>query len=195
MRAAAFGLLAMVAGCSGCSLLVKTQPPSPAHRVRILWVHDSVMAKMQTAANDSVESMWQVTTVGVGAICPENSFGDLSCRYGTPLDSGYLVLGVIECPVKEATTFLIRASCPNPFAPTIHVHPHVGSGFGHSGNNCSPSPPDYAFQLVGRHLFDAILCGSNTRPTPYWFWNNPLLGTQAFPDTLHPVVGATGVLQ
>lgn len=148
------------------------------------------MQKMEPAANDSVEAMFQVTAVGVGQLCPADvTYPEHDpCQLGTPADSAYLVLGVVLCPAKEATAGRIKAECPNPLAPTIHVHTH-GKDFGPTGNTCSPSQPDYAFQLIGRHLFDAIICGPETRPSAWFFFQNPLLGTKGFPDTLMPFTG------
>ena len=188
--------LLLLSACSGC-VLVRPNPVRlwPRHNVRVVWVMDSVIQQMQAAANDTIESIFQVTAVGVGQLCPDAVYGRTDpCAIATPADSGYLILGVVRCPPVVATAFLIRADCPNPLAPTIHIHTR-GAGYRPTGNTCSPSQPDYAFQLNWRHLFDGILCGAYTRPSIYWWWANPLLWTHAYPDTLTPFGGMTKPLR
>jgi hypothetical protein len=179
MRRLALGVLALVFGCSGCAtatILFRSTPPARDHHVRVLWVLDSVMAQLQSAAADSLESMYQVADIWTGELG----------QPAEPGDSAYVIVSIVPCQPALRTTTRIRAICPNPNAPTIHIHPSTGDQ-GIAGNNCSPSRPDYAAQLAGRHQFDAIICGKGTRPTAYWWYNNPLLGTPGFPESRTPI--------
>ena len=183
MRRALLSLALLLVGCDACARLAFRQPEAD-HHVRVLWVIDSVMAQLQTAANDSIESMFQVTQVGVGPLSQPSE----------PGDSAYLIMGIVPCHAELREAGRVRATCPNPHAPTIHIHPHVGD-FSVYGNNCSPSRPDYLFQLQRRHEFDAIICGANTRPTAFWYADNPLLGTKDFPRSRKPYGGDSAVVK
>lgn len=181
MKRLGLGLALLLIGCTGCATVIVNHFRAPApkptygrHAVRILWMPDSVLSLLQPAALDTMETVFQVTSL---------QYGELE---GWPGDTGYVVTGVVECPAHTRDLYTVWGDCPNDSAPTIHVHVSRSAHLGNVGNNCTPSRQDLTLQARKHHLFDAIICGVNTRPMPYFYAHNPLLGTDAFPDTANP---------
>lgn len=132
------------------------------HGVRVGWVADSVYQQLREAVHRKVETRFMVTAYRVGY-----------WRDHPVQDSGFTVIAILECDVKDADSIHVRASCPNDRGPMIHTH--VPFGLGKGDNSCSPSRIDLELQIRNRHVFDAIMCG-DAPPTFYFFRQNPLYG-------------------